>query len=78
MFCGSTGRRAGVREEPAWLTGGMKVELVLMGGGGGGGFIPPSPMKGKLKFCVRCWSGSRLPSPSLKRTMLLRRASPPD
>lgn len=47
---GSTGSRE-VREVPDWLTGGMKVELVLMGGGGGGGFILPSAMgNGKLKF----------------------------
>lgn len=57
MFWGSTGRRDGVREALGWLTGGMKVELALMGGGG---FIPPSGIKGKPKFCVRCWSGTRL------------------
>lgn len=40
-----------MREVLDWLTGGMKVELVLMGGGGGGGFILPSAMgNGKLKF----------------------------
>lgn len=61
MFWGSTGSRAGVREELDWLTGGMKVELVLMGGGW---FIPPSGMKGKPKFWARCWSGTRLFSPA--------------
>lgn len=57
MFWASTGRREGVREALGWLTGGMNVELVLMGGGG---FIPPSGIKGKPKFCVMCWSETRL------------------
>lgn len=80
MFWGSTGRRDGVREVLGWLTGGINVEFALMGGG----FIPPSGIKGKPKFCARCWSATRLLSlgtcalSAIRRTMVARRFSPPD
>lgn len=70
-----------MRDALDWVTGGMKVEFALMGGGG---FMLLSAMgKGKLKFCERCWSDTRLFSlltcelSGMKRTMLPRRVSPP-